>query len=178
MVGTRGRAAVTMGLVAVILVSDLNPVRSWLVTVRGYQSTRLQQALSVSPFPDFKTPAAFIRDNASARDLVFVLDSREIYNYLGRADYWIYSEYYEVQTYQTDDVIRDKYVSTPLIRDLATLQARLAAPAQRKWLVASETMPGYAEAISPEIRAFISSAADRVVYTGKDGATKVYLFDD
>ncbi len=176
--GGRAAALLTAALAAMIVLTDLNPVRSWLVTVRGYQSTWLQQALSVPPFPDFKTPAVYVRERATDEDLIFVLDSREIYNYLGRADYWVYSAYYEVQTYQTGNVIRDKYVSTPLIKDLQTLQGKLNQPGTRKWLIASDRMLAAGVGISPQIKDFISNLQDHVVYVGRDGANKVYMFDD
>jgi hypothetical protein len=171
-------AVITACMTAIILVSDLNPVRTWLVTTRGYERTWLMEVLSVPPFPDYKTPSAYVRENAAADDLIFVLDSREIYNYLGRADFWVYSGYYQVQTYQTDDqVIRDKYVSTPLIQDLHTLKAHLATPGKRKWLIASDRMLAETPAISPEIKAFINTLSRQVAYVGLDRATKVYLFD-
>ena len=174
----RFAALATAGLVIIVLLSDLNPVRTWLATTRGYERTWLTQRLSVPPFPDYKTPSAYVKAHAAPKDLIFVLDSREIYNYLGRADFWVYSDYYQVQTYQTDDqVIRDKYVSTPLIRDLPTLKDELATPDRRKWLVASDRMLAETPAISPEIKAFIGSLSGQVAYTGLDGATKVYLFD-
>ena len=103
---------------------------------------------------------------------------REIYNYLGRADYWVYSERWEVQTYQTaDDVIRDKFVATPLIRDLETLQARLSDPTSRKWLIVSDAMLKRTSAISPAIKEYIAGLGGQVAYTGLDGSTRVYLIE-
>ena len=176
---TRGRAPalITGVLVAAILLTDLNPIRSALVTVRGYEQTALGRVLSVPPFPDFKSPARFVRERAAPEDLVFVLDSREVYNYLGRADYWIYSERWEVQTYQSGDTIRDKFVDTPLIRDLNSLQEKLEQPGPRKWLIASDRMLARTSAISPEIKDFIAALDDKVAFTGDDRATKVYLFN-
>ena len=129
-------------------------------------------------YPDFATPAAYVKTQARPEDVVLVLDLREIYAYLGRADYWVRSAVYELQTYRDGDVLRDKYVATPLITDLEVLERTLnGRPGIRKWLIASDRMMARTSALSAEIKDFIRGQGRRVVYVGLDGSTKVYLFD-
>src|SRR5690606_36605031 len=157
---------------------DLNPLRGWLVVQRDYLSEGpAYSAFGFETHPDYKTTAGFLASNASAEDLVIVLDSREYYNYLGRTDYWVRSAIYETQSYRRGGRLRDLYVATPLIMSAAELEELLEQPGRTKWLAASDSMLRTTAAVNDEIKSFIASRRDHVVYVARDGHTKVYRFD-
>ncbi len=170
---------VALILAGLVLVYDLNPLRGFLMTQRQHRNEGVAYGLfGMEGYPDYRTPAHYVRDHSSPEDAVLVLDSREIYAYLGRTDHWVRSARHELQTYYEGDVLRDKYVTTPLIMDVEKLQITLLSPGVgRSWLIASDWMMANTRAVSPEIKAFIRGQSDRVVYVGLDGSTKVYLFD-
>ncbi len=162
-----------------VLLVDLNPLRSWLITQRGHHNKGwLYQVFGMERYVDYATPAAYVKARARPEDVILVLDLREIYAYLGRADYWVRSAVYELQTYRDGNVLRDKYVATPLITNLEALERTFdERPDTRKWLIASDGMVANTRALSQDIKDFIPAQADRVVYVGLDRSTKVYLFD-
>lgn len=171
-------AAGTAVLALLVLGYDLNPLRGWLVTQRDYLNQgALYRAFDMVRYDDFKTPSAYVAEHASPDDTIIVLDSREIFNYLGRADYWVRTGVYEAQTYVRDGVRRDQYVATPLLMSLDALQRVLEAPIGTKWLIASDQMLSRSRAVDEEVRRFILEQDEHVVYVARDGDKKVYRFD-
>ena len=91
---------------------------------------------------------------------------------------WLRSGRYEDQSYVRKGKRRDLYVDTPLIATLPELEAALATPHRTKWVLASSSVLANPEAaIAPEIRAFLRSQEQRVVYVGLDRDRKVYRFE-
>ena len=169
---------VTGALVALMLLVDMNPLRAWLTAHPQYRPEPVATRLfRIRRFPDFRTTAAFVAENRAQHDIVLVLDSREVFNYLGDADYWIRSGVFEFQSYLDGTVIRDKYVDTPLLMSLEALKEVLARPG-RKWLIASEDMIRTTQGLDAPLKEFLLAQRERAVYDGLDGATRVYLFPD
>ncbi|HEU4617074.1 MAG TPA: glycosyltransferase family 39 protein [Gammaproteobacteria bacterium] len=170
-------AAVGALLALLVLAFDLNPVRPVLVAYGDYRNEgALYGLFGLGGYPDYKTPALYVAEHRAPEDRVIVLDSREMYAYLGRVDYWVMSSQYETQTYPSEGSLRDLYVSTPLIRSASELEQALAAPGGTKWLIASDAMLAETRVIDDDVKGLIRSAAARVVYVGRDGDTKVYRF--
>jgi 4-amino-4-deoxy-L-arabinose transferase-like glycosyltransferase len=164
-------------LAALVLAYDLNPVKGVLLVQRDYRNDAAPYRLfGLTRYADFKTPAAFVAAHAAPDDEIIVLDSREMFSYLGRADYWVRTAIYDTQTYRTGDTVRDLYVSTPLLMSVDALDAALSAPGKTKWLVASDAMLAETRAVGADVKRFIRSQAAHVVYVGRDGETKVYRF--
>ncbi len=158
---------------------DLNPVKSWLSTERGYQeSSTLYKWFDLDYYPDKKTPALFVKKRLTEDDIVIVLDAREQYNYIGKADYVIRTAMYETQTYLEGGRLRDLYIGTPLITSLQELKRILSENRDRRiWLVASSRRLRRTKAVSANIVTFIEGLTSRVVYIGKDHDHKVYLLN-
>src|SRR5690606_16475720 len=120
-VRVRSSAWVTGALVAIILLTDMNPVRGWLVTQRGNaENPALYELFDVDrASPDYRSAAEFVAAHARADDKIVVFDCREIFNYLERLDYCVLSRTYLSgdqlkQIYIENDVRRDIYLSTPM----------------------------------------------------------------
>jgi hypothetical protein len=176
------RPAAALGTTLLVLLAtayDLNPLRGWLALERGYSNDgALYRTFGVTAYSDFKTTADYVARHAGPHDLIVTPDSREYYNYLGRVDLWLRSSRYEDQSYVRGGKRRDLYVDTPLVSTLAELKAALATPNTTKWVLASSaTLANPKAAVAPEIRAFLKSAGERVVYTGLDRDRKVYRFE-
>lgn len=179
--GKRGGriAGIAVGAILALLVLafDLNPLRGALIANEGYRNDgRLSRFFGVGAYPDFKTPAAFVARHRAPGDIVIVLDSREMYAYLGHVDYWVTTGMYGTQTYERDGRLRDLYVATPLITSAGELAQTLAVPGRTKWLIASDAMLAATPAVDRETKELIRSRASHVVYVGRDGQSKVYRF--
>ena len=176
------RPAAALGTTLLVLLAtayDLNPLRGWLALERGYSNDgALYRTFGITAYNDFKTTASYVARHAGPQDLIVTPDSREYYNYLGRVDLWLRSARYEDQSYVRGGKRRDLYVDTPLVSTLAELKAALATPNRTKWVLASSaTLANPNAPVAPEIRAFLKSAHERVVYVGLDGDRKVYRFE-
>lgn len=176
------RPAAALGTTVLVLLAtvyDLNPLRGWLALERDYRNDgALYRTFGVTAYSDFKTTAAYVARHSTPQDLIVTPDSREYYNYLGRVDLWLRSARYEDQSYVRDGKRRDLYVDTPLVATLSELKAALATPNRTKWVLASSaTLANPNAPVAPEIRAFLKSAHERVVYVGLDRDHKVYRFE-
>jgi hypothetical protein len=176
------KAAAALGTAMLVMLAtayDLNPLRGWLAVQRAYSNDgALYRTFGVTAYSDFKTTADYVARHASPHDLIVTPDSREYYNYLGRVDLWLRSGRYEDQSYVHNGKRRDLYVDTPLVATLPELKAALATPNRTKWVLASSRVLANAEAaVAPEIRAFLRSQEERVVYVGLDRDRKVYRFE-
>lgn len=174
-----GRAATAAGTAALALLVagfDLNPLRGWLVTERDYLNDGpLYRMFGLVQYDDFKTPSAFVSAHAGPDDTIIVLEPREIFNYLGRADWWLRTDAFETQTYVQNGEPRDLYIRTPLLTSLDALRGVLDGPGT-KWLIVSEDLLG-SRVLNEEVSDFIRARDERVVYVGRDGDKKVYRFD-
>jgi hypothetical protein len=176
------KAAAALGTAMLVMLAtayDLNPLRGWLAVQRAYSNDgALYRTFGVTAYSDFKTTADYVARHASPHDLIVTPDSREYYNYLGRVDLWLRSGRYEDQSYVHKGKRRDLYVATPLVATLPELEAALATPNRTKWVLASSRVLANPEAaVAPEIRAFLRSQEERVVYVGLDRDRKVYRFE-
>jgi len=169
----------TAMLVMLALAYDLNPLRGWLAVERAYSNQgTLYRTFGVTAYSDYKTTADYVARHATPHDLIVTPDSREYYNYLGRVDLWLRSGRYEDQSYVRKGTRRDLYVDTPLVATLPELEAALATPNQIKWVLASSALLADPKApVAPDIRAFLRSEEQRVVYVGLDHDRKVYRFE-
>jgi hypothetical protein len=176
------RPAAALGTTMLVLLAtayDLNPLRGWLAVERDYSNDgALHRTFGVTAYSDFKTTADYVARHASPHDLIVTPDSREYYNYLGRVDLWLRSARYEDQSYVRKGTRRDLYVDTPLVATLPELKQALATPNRTKWVLASSAILSDPKApVAPEIRSFLRSAEQNVVYVGLDGDRKVYRFE-
>lgn len=145
---------------------------------RGYDSVIRDLALfRYTRHPDFKTTAQFVKTELHPEDIVISIDSLMTFVYLGRVDYLLRTEGVMEEGLQ---LRTEPLIGTPLLRSLGMLQDVLRSKNGRKvWFITSAELmgPHAVPSLSPEIMNFLETNKDNVVYTGKDGITKVYLLN-
>jgi hypothetical protein len=166
--------------VAILFIVGVNPVGAVLTSARDYKETDFPYAvLGLDEYTDFKTPAGFVRDDLKDDDIIMVLDPREYWNYIGRVDYWIRSTNYESQTYQDRGRARDLYLGIPVIHNVDEVKSILDDRAGRTvWILLSKTHLDRTSSISDDLKEYLNSLGDRIVYVGRDGQTVVIRITD
>ena len=125
--GERG-SLVTGAIATIILIVGVNPLAAVLTSSRDYRETDyVFRAFGLDVYPDFATPSAFVRDRMDPDDQIFVLDPREYWNYIGRVDFWIYSDNYQSQTFISDGQDFDRYLGIPVLHDEAGVRSAISA---------------------------------------------------
>jgi len=169
------RMGALLAISAAVVVLGVRPESAWFTASRGYYETAwIYRALDMERHPDFESPASYVRQRLRPGDKIFVFDPREFWNYLGRVDYWIYSDNYQSQSFFDGAVYRDMYVGVPVLATLTDIEQALGKMTESTaWLIYSRERLERTPWVSGEIKAFVASLEDRVVYTGLDHATVV-----
>jgi len=101
------------------------------------------------------------------------------YIYAGKVDYWLWSggpgtwDGWE----ETEDGFRDVYTGAKWINNLADLKGVLNQNKEKRvWLITSPSL-GRRDHINQEIADFIENS-ERLVFRGRDGISRVYLWSD
>jgi hypothetical protein len=162
-----------------VAVGDLNPLRSWLSTDRGYyESGVLFKRFRLDHYPDHKTTAKYVKDRLRDEDVVIVMDWMQQSYYVGNVDYWIRTGQFERTTYRDNGTLRDIYNGVPVIRSLHELKSVLNANAtRRRWIITSSEGMSKLTKVSAGIVQFLENSSGEQVYLGRDQRSKVYLFD-
>lgn len=160
---------------AVIVIVGVRAESAWLSGSRDYVETSWPYtALGLDYHPDFRSPAEFVSEHLAPSDRIFVFDPREYWNYIGRVDYWIYSDNYQSQTFFDGTHYRDLYVGVPVLNSLTSIEDALREANQgSNWIIYSRRRLERTPWVSGEIKDFISSLDDHIVYTARDGVTVV-----
>jgi hypothetical protein len=166
--------------VAVIAIIGVNPVSAILTSARDYSESSLVYALlGLDSYEDFKTPAAYVRERLEDDDIILVLDPREYWNYIGRVDYWIRSSNYESQTYRQGDVALDRYLGIPLLHTAAELREVVEQRGDGNvWILFSIKRLKATPFVADEIKAYLGSMDEHIVYVGRDKRTMVMRLAD
>jgi 4-amino-4-deoxy-L-arabinose transferase-like glycosyltransferase len=164
-------------LLIVVMIIDLNPAKTWYATQLHYGDNKVFFGLlKLGHYGDNKTTTSFVKDHLQDEDIVIVIDAREIYNYLGKADYWIATEEQLEQTYQKDGKLWDLYVGARYVTDLEELRSIVEENSKhRVWFIASSQRLADPFEVKPEVAHYIEELANHIVYVGKDQDTMVYL---
>jgi hypothetical protein len=159
----------------IVLIISVNPLAATLTSWRDYRETGpVYRALDLDVYPDFATPGAYVRERLQPNDRIFVIDPREYWNYIGRVDYWIYSDNYQTQTYQSGGKAYDLYVGVPVLHSLADVQSAMADAGDGSiWLLYARARVERTRWLSEPLKALFRSLEDQVVYTGRDENTIV-----
>jgi uncharacterized membrane protein len=162
-------------IAAVIAIAGVNPVAATLTSTRSYKETAFPYVwLGLDHYDDFATPAAYVRDRLQENDIVLVLDPREFWNYIGRVDYWIWSDNYQSQTYIEDGRARDLYLGIPVLHSLEDVKAVLDGyHAGNIWILYSKARLDRTRWISEDLKSYLNGLEDHVVYVGHDEQTVV-----
>ena len=166
--------------VATIAIIGVNPFAAVLTSARDYTETTFPfTSLGLDSYEDFKTPAAYVSDRLQDDDIVLVLDPREFWNYIGRVDYWIRSSNYESQTYLVRGRALDNYLGVPLLHSKDEVEAAIAGRnGNNAWILFSRTRLARTPWISADLKAYLNSLDDRIVYVGRDRQTVVIRITD
>ena len=158
-----------------VLVVGVNPLAALLDSHRNYREDgAVFRMLKLDYYPDFKSPADYVRQNTASDDQIFVIDPREYWNYIGRVDYWIYSDNYQSQSYVVDGQHYDMYVGVPVLTDQASVIAALrAAGTGDAWLLYSNRRLARTRWLSPDLKQLFRDLQSQTVYEGRDGDTIV-----
>jgi hypothetical protein len=166
--------------VATIAIIGVNPFAAVLTSARDYTETTFPfTSLGLDSYEDFKTPAAYVSDRLQDDDIVLVLDPREFWNYIGRVDYWIRSSNYESQTYLVRGRALDNYLGIPLLHSNDEVEAAIAGRnGNNAWILFSRARLARTPWISVDLKAYLNSLDDRIVYVGRDRQTVVIRITD
>ena len=166
--------------VAVIAILGVNPAAALLTSVRGYYEPSFPYpSLGLDSYDDFKTPAAYVSDHLQEGDIILVLDPREIWNYTGKADYWIRNMDFDSQTFRKDGREYDMYVGIPVLHSVDEVKGAIAdRVGNSAWILFSKSRLARTPSLSPELRTFLGGLDDQIVYTGNDRQTVVVQIND
>lgn len=161
--------------VATVVILGINPVGAVLTSDRDYSEGGFPYtSLGLGEYPDFKTPAEFVRDRYQLGDIILVLDPREYWNYIGRVHYWIRSTDFESQTYQNGGRAYDMYLGIPLLHSKNQVKDVLENRADgTAWILFSKSHLARTPSVSDSIKAYLKGLDDKIVYVGRDGQTVV-----
>jgi hypothetical protein len=173
---TRGYAVA----VAVIAILGVNPAAALLTSARGYSEPSFPYPfLGLDSYDDFKTPAAFVSSHLQEGDIILVLDPREIWNYIGKADYWIRSNDFDSQTFRKDGRAHDLYVGIPVLHSVDEAKLAIADRAgTNAWIIFSKSRLARTPSLSPDLKSFLGGLEENIVYTGNDRQTVVIQIRD
>ena len=163
------------GLTLVLVVVAVNPLAAVLTSFRDYQEDGfLYRAFEIDRYQDFATPGAYVRERLHPEDRVFVLEPREYWNYIGRVDFWIASDKFQSQTFESDGTAYDLYLGIPVLQNRDQLVEALRLPANGDlWILYSRSMLAGTPWVSEPLKELLAELAKDTVYTGRDGQTIV-----
>ena len=139
-----------------------------------YEESSLHKFLGMDRYQDFKTPGEYVSEHALPHDRILVFDPREYWNYIGRVDYWIYSDNYQSQTFVSDGRRYDLYLGIPLLATLSEIRTVITQQDEgTTWILYSRQRLADTPWVDDAIKQFVSSLDSSVVYTGRDRDTVV-----
>jgi len=182
---TRLKSILTLGiflLTAGLTVNGLSLIRVKQIINREYQDrifTNLITRTGRHEHPDHKSVGEFLKGQVREDDVVIAIHMVFQYIYAGKVDYWLWSggpgtwDGWE----ETEDGFRDVYTGAKWINNLADLKGVLNQNKEKRvWLITSPSL-GRRDHINQEIADFIENS-ERLVFRGRDGISRVYLWSD
>ncbi|HEX6938519.1 MAG TPA: glycosyltransferase family 39 protein [Longimicrobiales bacterium] len=135
------------------------------------------------PFrPDHAAPGRFLAAHRRPGDVIIAEDPLEQRWYAGPVDFWLraFADARQFLYRATDGAMRDVYVNSAILADLAVVDSLLAHATGRIWVVTSgETFAERSYYLDPAQRRWLDSieAAVAPAFTGRDGVTRVYCLN-
>jgi hypothetical protein len=184
-----GRAPASSPLATIILSAALLiiPLINEQHSVRAASATgRLAYAQSISPIwhgfpfhPDHKGAGEYVKAHLQANDIVIAMDVFAQYYYLGRVDYWLTADATRDRySHRDGPAWYDIYTRTRVVTGREELENLLNhGSAHRVWLITSGELAPHLETLfSPGVLDILSRSDSKVVFVGRDHATRVYRF--
>ena len=171
----KSQGRVSTIIATALLIVSVNPLAAVLTSHRDYhESGTIYTAFELGVYPDFATPAQYVSSNLDDDDRILVLDPREYWNYIGRVDFWMYSDNYQSQSFEVDEIYYDQYLGIPVLSDLPSVENVLTQPGiDDVWIIYSQSRLAKTRWISDPLKAFLGSLEDQTAYTGRDLETIV-----
>jgi hypothetical protein len=182
----KARAATTLVLFAGLLIGLAQNIgwgRVSAIIQRHYGDPIATDIIYRSGRPaqeDHENTGLYVRHFLRPDDIVIAIHVVFGSIYAGRADYWLWTggpgtwDAWE----QTPTGWRDFYVGARWINNLPDLRKVIEDnPRRRVWLIASNSLLRR-DHITTEIRDFVKSQPDKLVFRGKDGQAEVYLWNE
>jgi len=183
---TKVRTVPTLALFTALLVGLVQHIgwgRVSAVIPRHYRDPIATDIIYRSGRPeqeDHENTGLYVRHFLKADDIVIAIHVVFGYIYAGRADYWLWTggpgtwDAWE----KTPTGWRDFYVGARWLNNLPDLQKVINDnPQRRVWLIASNSLLRR-DHITTDIRDFVKSQPDKLVFRGKDGQAEVYLWNE
>ena len=145
------------------------------------QASRLGYAEGIPPLlhgfslhPDHKGAGEYVKAHLKEDDLIIAIDLFQQFYYIGRVDYWLrYEDQKDMYAYKDGRFWYDIYTKTKVIASQKEVNSVLRENRDsRVWLITSAEWP---DALLKLVPSTLLSRG-RVVYTGRDTQTRVYLF--
>jgi hypothetical protein len=157
------------------IVVSMNPVAAALTSSRDYyEDGFLFRAFGLDRYQDFATPGEYVRARLDPADRVFVLEPREYWNYVGRVDYWIASDLYQPQTFQSAGTAYDLYLGIPVLDNRDKVSSAMRASDRGDvWILYPKAGIEEMSWISDPLKDLLTGLSDHTVYTGRDRQTVV-----
>ena len=168
-------------VILLLTINNINPVDSYKITKRvdGDPVNRhFSPSNAASMHYDFNDPGTFVSENKEAGDIVISTELLNMYPYTKQFDYWLWSsEETSWKPYdETDGIFYDRFFKSMLLRDAIQFLDVLNENQDKNiWLVTTYSL--FEEThINPEIRDFITSQDELLLFEGDDRSTRVYYF--
>jgi hypothetical protein len=143
----------------------------------------IDQYIHIFPFrPDHRSPGLHVRDNLEPGDVVIAEDVQAQFVYAGQVDYWFRraGDARKFLYLAPDGKPRDIYVNSVLASAVDVVEEVVRTAHGRVWFITSgETALQRDWYLSEEQRHWLErlEATMEPVFTGEDGATRVYCLD-
>lgn len=182
----RAQAVLGLGVAAVVAVSGVvgghgAPQARRMVTLRHGEP--VQATMHMVPFrPDHAAPGRFVAERRRPGDVVIAEDPLQQRWYAGSVDFWLRS-FADARPFvyrAPDGALRDIYVNSRILSDIAIVDSLLAQVAGRVWVITSgETYTERDYYLDDGQRRWLDSleATLAPVFTGRDGVTRVYCLN-
>ena len=182
----RAHAVLGLGVAAVVAVSGIvgghgAPQARHMVMLRHGEP--VQATMHMVPFrPDHAAPGRFVAERRRPGDVVIAEDPLQQRWYAGPVDFWLrsFADGRQFVYRAPDGALRDIYVNSQILRDVAIVDSLLAHAAGRVWVITSgETYRERDYYLDDAQRRWLDSleATLAPVFTGRDGVTRVYCLN-
>lgn len=171
--------ALPLMLGAVLLVCEqVYPTRIANVVARDYGSpldSRTAPGSHLLIMPDHQGPAQYVKQQAARHDIVIAMDWLEQSFYGGKIDYWLRTNNYVEQSYQTRHEYFDLYTNTQVVADVKGLQRIIAERGVRNvWIVTASPYTEMQLHVSHAVLEYLAQLETCRVFRGRDKKSFVY----
>jgi 4-amino-4-deoxy-L-arabinose transferase-like glycosyltransferase len=177
----RGRPAAT-AIASLIILSGMlgahGVPQAWQMAHAEYGDPMVERLFGFPLYPDHRGPGLFVRERATAGDIIVAEDALQQRWYIGRVDYWLRNEVesrrflYQGEDGRPRDIYTGSAAATPDVLDSLSEDV-----GPKVWIITSaETAHRRSYYLTESQQRWLAKMEDSVapVFTGRDGITRVY----